>query len=358
MATTGPNAASLIQGEIDAFVRKSPRPVLHGAVIGDGRRVGFSHGLGDSGMEPLFEIGSVGKTFTTTLLAILVREGVVKLEDPVAKFRPQYPFASKVTLRHLASHTSGLPANPVGTWTMLTRARAFAESFRPEDLETFLRIQSLRPRRFGKFNYSNVGMSLLGHILAECLGMGYERAVMERVLIPLGMRETRIDRSVLPTERLVDGHDRKGRMLPPFSWRGMEPAGLWRSSVSDMIRFLRAQMGLEDPSWASLSRIMVEPCAKVGAGTQVGLGWMLTEFPGLGTVAWHTGGTFGQHSIVGWTLEDKRAIVILTNRHPPFWHHLIDSRSLEKLAEKVVALHKQGAAFGNRPAQISPVSSP
>lgn len=343
---TDSNTQNRIQNEIDGFVRRSPRPSLHGAVISESRRVDFSHGLGVTDSEPLFEIGSVGKTFTTTLLALLVREGAVKLEDSVAKFRPQYPFASVATLRHLASHTSGLPRDPAGAWTMLSGARvkAFAESFRPADLDAFVRNQPQRSKKFGKFQYSNVGMALLGHILADCMGMGYERAVMERVLIPLGMRETRIDRSALPTARLVDGHDSKGRKQPPFSWVGMEPAGLWRSSVSDMIRFLRAQMGLQDPSWAGLARLMVEPCAKVGGDTQMGLGWMLSAFPGLGTVAWHSGGTFGQHAIIGWTLEDKRAVVILTNGRPPLWHHFVGSRSLEKLAENVVALHMQGAA--------------
>ena len=345
MANTGTDVQSRIQYEIDGFVRRSPRPILHGAVISENRRVDFSHGLEAANPEPLFEIGSVGKTFTTTLLALLVREGAVKLEDSVAKFRPQYPFASAVTLRHLASHTAGLPANPPGARTMFSFARvtAFAESFRSADLEAFLRNQPQRSKKFGEFKYSNVGMSLLGHILADCMGMEYERAVLERVLIPLGMRETRIDRSALPAARLLDGHDSKGRKRPPFIWEGMEPAGMWRSSVSDMIHFLRAQMGLQDPSWAGLSRVMVQPITKVGGGTQVGLGWMLSAFPGLGTVAWHSGGTFGQHALVGWNLEDKRAVVILTNARPPLWHDFVGSRSLEKLAENAVALQMQGA---------------
>lgn len=346
MTNTDSNAQARIQSEIDGFVRKSPRPVLHGAVISENRRVDFSHGLGDTSSEPLFEIGSVGKTFTTSLLALLLREGMVKLEDPVARFRPQYPFASAVTLRHLATHTSGLPANPASAWTMLgmARVRAFSESFQSADLEAFLRNQPQRSKTSGKFRYSNVGMALLGHILADCMGMDYERAVMEQLLIPLGMRETRIDRSALPTTRLLDGHDSKGLKTPPFVWVGLEPAGMWRSSVSDMIRFLRAQMGLQDPSWDDLARIMVEPRAKVAGGVQIGLGWLLSPFPGLGTVAWHSGGTFGQHAIIGWTLVGKRAVVILTNGRPPFWHNYAGSRSLEKLAENVVALHIQGEA--------------
>ena len=346
MSKVASNVQNRIQSEIDGFVRRSPRPALHGAVISESRRLEFSHGLGDACPEPLFEIGSVGKTFTTSLLALLVREGAVKLEDPVSKFRPQYPFASAVTLRHLATHHSGLPANPASDWTMLSmaRVRAFANSFRTADLEAFLRNQPQRSKKSGKFKYSNVGMALLGHILADCMGMGYERAVMEKVLIPLGMRETRIDKSALPIKRVLEGHDSKGLKAPPFVWEGMEPAGIWRSSVSDMILFLRAQMGLLDPSWADLARIMVEPRAKVAGGVQIGLGWMLSPFPGLGTVAWHAGGTFGQHAIIGWTLEGKRAVVILTNGRPPLWHHYVGSRSLEKLAENVVALHIQGEA--------------
>lgn len=152
MTNPDANVQRRIQSEIDGFVRRSPRPALHGAVISESQRVDFSHGLGGTDSEPLFEIGSVGKTFTTSLLALLVREGAVKLEDSVAKFRPQYPFGSAVTLRHLASHTAGLPANPVADWTMLSLARftAFAESFRSADLEAFLSNQPQRSKKFGK----------------------------------------------------------------------------------------------------------------------------------------------------------------------------------------------------------------
>ena len=322
---------------IDRFLSKSPRPALCGAILRDGETIRFARGDVDPALEPVFEIGSIGKTFTASLLALLVRDGLVSLDDPVSKYRPQYPFAASVTLRHLASHTAGLPANPAGALTMLTRARGFMESFRPDDLDTFLRTQRTRPKAIGHFAYSNIGMALLGHLLAEHLGTGYERAVTERVLKPLGMDDTRIDPRSYPEGRLVAGHTPGGRQLPPFVWPGMEPAGTWFSTVSDMLRFLRAQVGMAGPDWAALGRTMTTPVARAKSDLQIGLGWMLSPLPRRGEVAWHTGGTLGQHAVVAWTLAGRHAAVLLTNRRPPLWHHFFGSRRLEDLADLLMA---------------------
>src|SRR5690554_2141596 len=251
-----------MDGGIDRFLSKSPRPALCGALLRDGETIRFARGAVDAALEPVFEIGSIGKTFTATLLALLVRDSLVSLDDPVSAYRPQYPFAASVTLRHLASHTAGLPANPAGRLTMLTRARGLMESFRPDDLDTFLRTQRTRPEAIGRFAYSNIGMALLGHLLAEHLGSSYERVVTERVLQPLGMHDTRIDPRSYPQGRLVAGHTPGGRRLPPFSWPGMEPAGTWFSTVSDMLRFLRAQVGMAGPDWEALGRTMTTPVTR------------------------------------------------------------------------------------------------
>ncbi|MGY6519324.1 MAG: serine hydrolase domain-containing protein [Lysobacteraceae bacterium] len=321
---------------IEAFLEVSPRPVLHGAVMAAGGTTRFAHGDAGVAQDAVFEIGSIGKLFTATLLALMVREGEVRLDDPVARFRPQYPFSRDVTLGQLASHTGGIDPNPVGGWTMLTRAQAVARDFRPQDLETVLRAHRLRTKRLGRFGYSNVGMALLGHILADCLGLDYGRAVHERVLVPLGMHDTRVDWTAVPGDRLVVGHDARGRPLPPFEWPGLEPAGVWRSTLEDMLRFVGAQLGRADETWSSLARGMIESRARVGADTSVGLGWMLSDVDRIGRVAWHSGGTFGQHAVIQWTPDAELGVVLLSNRRPPLWHHLLASRRLEDLGDRLM----------------------
>ncbi len=320
------------------FLKKSPRPALRGAVVSAENRFDFSYGLDEHAAEPVFEIGSFGKTFTTTLLSMLVREGVVSLDDPISRFRPDYVFGDQLTLRHLASHSSGLPCNPVPLRKMVFGGNRHLASFSQTELEEFLSRRLGRAPVTGRFNYSNPGMALLGHVLGDCLGMSYQQAVTERILEPLGMSETRIDPGSYAPGRLVGGHNARGRTVHDFAWPGMEPAGLWRSTVPDMLRFLSAMAGLKQGSWTDLAASMVRPQVAVGSDLHIGLGWMLSPLDSLGTYAWHNGGTFGQHAIGGWLIDHKAAVVILTNRRPPMWHHLFASRRLEGLAESLVAM--------------------
>lgn len=321
---------------VENFLRASPRPALQGAVLDSGRVTKFARGMSSVGQDAVFEIGSVGKIFTTTLLALMVREGVVGLEDPVARFRPRYPFSRDVTLGQLASHTGGIDPNPVGAWTMLTRGSTVTREFRPHDLEAFLLAHPLRVKRLDTFSYSNVGVALLGHLLADCLGMDYGQAITERVLTPLGMFDTRIDWMDIPKGNLVLGHDSRGRAVPPFEWKGMEPAGVWRSTLDDMLVFVGAQLGVGPNDWSSLARDMVAPRGRVRRDTTIGLGWMLSDVDRVGCVAWHSGGTFGQHAVIQWTPKASLGVVLLSNQRPPLWHHLLPSRRLESLADRLM----------------------
>jgi beta-lactamase class C len=326
-----------MERSIDGFLKKSPRPVLHGAVILQDETRTFLRGVPASTQSPVFEIGSVGKVFTTTLLALMQREGYVELDDPVARFRRQYRFAGTVTLADLACHVSGLPANPAGAWAMLTRAKKVTARSTPGDLEAFLARQPGKSRRSGRFGYSNAGMALLGHILADCLSVPYERAIRERILEPLQMADTRIDPAGYPPERLLSGHGPGGRSVPPFAWPGLEPAGLWRSTVVDMTRFLQAQLGMHGALWSELAGITTKRRLKIRPDISIGLGWMLSPLDGGGSYAWHNGGTLGQTSMVAWSADTATAVVLLTNRRPPLWHFLTASRRLEGLAERLLA---------------------
>ncbi|UCZ56974.1 beta-lactamase family protein [Desulfurispirillum indicum] len=321
---------------LNTFLDRSPRSAVEVQVRLGHDSWSWRHGDVE-GMElPVFEVGSVGKLFTTTLLALLVQRGELGLTDPVSRFFPQFPWAANMTLHQLATHTSGLPRDVFPTWQMLLRGRQLAEAFGPDDLGHFLLRQPRVLRGAGKMRYSNVGMALLGRILAEACGKSYGDAVRELILEPLGMRDTAIDHEGYPAERLVQGHDSRGRRVPPFQWRGMEPAGVWRSTGEDMMKFLLAQMGASGEPWVSLAGLMVQPQATVGRGTWMGLGWMLSQDSRLGRVAWHSGGTFGQHAMAGWSLDIPVAIMILTNRIPPWWHHLSPGRSLEGLPQKLL----------------------
>lgn len=319
------------------FLARSPRTALELQVALNDRHWLWRHGQAE-GAEPLvFEIGSVGKTFTTTLLALLIERRQVSLSDPVARFYSELPWGRTVTLQQLASHTSGLPANPFSRWQMRRQGRQLAEAFREDDLMDFLKQLPTTRRAGNRARYSNVGMALLGRILGDVCGHSYDEAVYRLILRPLGMHDTHIDPLRYDAHRLVEGHDSRGRPVPPFAWKGMEAAGVWLSTGDDMMKFLKAQLGFLGSPWDSLARMTTRVYAKMSRDTQVGLGWMVSAMESGGLAAWHTGGTFGQHSMAAWSLEQSAAVVVLTDRMPPWWHHLMPSRQLELVPERVIA---------------------
>src|SRR6266404_7440866 len=191
---------------IQAFLRENFDNTNAGMVIGlvdeRGSRV-LAAGKLDNGTwqevngDTVFEIGSVTKTFTTLVLQDMVERGEVKLDDPVAKYLPEsvkVPSRNgrQITLLDLATHTAGLPRDPSNlTPTGGLPENAFAD-YSVENLYTFLSNFALDRDPGTKFEYSNVGMALLGHILALMAGTNYEVLVVERICHPLKMNSTRI----------------------------------------------------------------------------------------------------------------------------------------------------------------------
>ena len=146
----------------------------------------------------------------------------------------------------------------------------------------------------------------------------------------------------------MQGHDSRGRPVPPFTWKGMEATGLWCTTGDDMMTFLRAQMGFFGSPWGSLADLNTQPRAKIGImkDTDIGLGWMLSDFKPWGRVAWHGGGTFGHQSMVAWSLDRLAAVVVLTDRMPPWWHHLVKNRQLELIPQRLVEVLSQESKNG------------
>ncbi len=162
---------------IQAFLRENFGNTNAGMVIGlvdeRGSRV-LAAGKLDNGTrqevdgDTVFEIGSVTKTFTTLLLQDMVERGELKLDDPVAKYLPESVKVpardgKQITLLNLAIHTAGLPRDPSNlTPTRGLPENAFAD-YNVEKLYAFLSSFALDREPGSKFEYSNVGMALLGH---------------------------------------------------------------------------------------------------------------------------------------------------------------------------------------------------
>src|SRR5689334_1020665 len=202
VAAPAPSIAS--DGEIRKLLeqRVGERTADYGIVVGvieAGRRRVVSVGSRSRGDarpldgDTLFEIGSITKVFTALLLAEAVQRGEVSLEEPVAKLLPaavKVPARGgrEITLLDLSTHSSGLPSLP-SNLNPKDPANPYAD-YSVEQLYAFLSSAQLSRDVGSKYEYSNLGVGLLGHALALRDGQSYEQLVRSRISGPLGMPST------------------------------------------------------------------------------------------------------------------------------------------------------------------------
>jgi CubicO group peptidase (beta-lactamase class C family) len=267
----------------------------------------------------VFEIGSITKVFTSTLLADMAARRLVSLDDPVAKYLPanvRVPSRNgrSITLLDLAIQHSGLPrlpdnmhpADPDNPYADYTR----------EQMYEFLSRYELSRDPGATFEYSNLGVGLLGDALSLRAGTSYEALVIDRILEPLGMRDTRITLAPIMRARLAHGYDARGFPTKNWDLPALAGAGALRSTVNDMLRFAAAAVGAPGTPAAVASALADaerprRPLGTDGTG-QIGLNWF-TFRTGPVEIVWHNGGTGGYRSFLGLDKARKRAVVVLTN---------------------------------------------
>lgn len=299
-------------------------------VVGHGRL-----GPGDAATpdgRTVYEIGSITKVFTATLLAQAVRDKELGLHDPVQRYLPDsVRFRAlgerPVSLYDLATHTSGLPRMPEN-FAPADSTNPYAD-YTVERLYAFL--NDFRPTRAPgeRAEYSNVGMGLLGHVLARHAETDYESLVRERIAGPLGMDDTRVSLTGDMRSRLAHGHDATLRPVPNWDLTALAGAGALRSTTDDMLRFLAANLRLVDTPLAGDLRETQGPRERFGGeGRFVGLGWMIRKRYGR-TIRWHNGGTGGYRTFVGFDPQQRRGVVVLSNAAnsvDDIGFHLLDPR--------------------------------
>jgi CubicO group peptidase (beta-lactamase class C family) len=290
-----------------------------------GRETGFWHrGALPDGPGTIFEIGSITKTFTTTLLADLAQEGLVAFDDPVQRYLPEgvrLPVrVREITLEDLASHRSGLPRLPKGLLLpALTRDRRDPYA-KLDDARLAEAVGATRPRREPgrKIVYSNYGMGVLGHVLALRVGTSYERLVHSRICEPLGLVDTWIEVPERDRLRLATGHTRRGRPAPPWHLAALAGAGGLRSTAADLLAFLDLHtVRSRSPGLAAAAAETARPRAPWGRA-EIGLGWLMIppgRRPAWGRrrprVLFHEGGTGGFRSFAGVIPERDACAVVL-----------------------------------------------
>lgn len=265
----------------------------------------------------LFEIGSVTKIFTATVLAKLAEDGVVRLDGPISLYFPKEVASPKkngreITLENLATHTAGLPRLPDNLLAKAKDPQNPYADYTTKDLFESLATVQLKSEPGKKLDYSNYGYGLLGKILEVRTGKTYEELIQEDVCGPLALTDTTTHLSAQQKDRLTPGHDSRGETVPNWDFDSLAGCGAVRSDAADLLAFVAANL---NPTNSGIYKTLHETQAihfKTLLGG-VGLGWQIQrQIEGI-TLHWHNGGTGGYVSFIGFDKANQVGVVILSN---------------------------------------------
>jgi CubicO group peptidase (beta-lactamase class C family) len=261
--------------------------------------------------DTVYEIGSVTKTFTATLLARAVLSGRVTLDTPVARLLPDFTIPSRggreITLAELATHRAGLPPLP-SNLVPRDQVNPYAD-YDTAKLRAFLARYELPRDPGAAFEYSDVGFGLLGHALARLEHATYGAAIDETILKPLGMTMSGTASTDALRARLAPGHDSADRAAVNWDIPGLAGTAAIRSTARDMLRYLRANMGIDPSPLAAAMKFAQQPRNDMDGTMRIGLAWRISDRG----IVWHPGMTWGYRTFLGFTGDGRRGVVILSN---------------------------------------------
>lgn len=293
--------------------------------------------------KTLFEIGSITKVFTTTLLASLVAEGKLNYNDPVCQLLPELSNLSpEITLLRLATHTSGLPRLPNNLmWSEFKNPANPYLNYKVSDLYAYLSRYKHNSKQFGKIYYSNLGMGLLGHILAQKLGISYEEAIVKYICDRLDLSDTRITLTKEQQERLAPGHTANGKPTSNWDLPTLAGAGAMRSTAEDMLKFIAANIDSENTDngkiFADTHEIRI-PASGDSRLIGIGLGWFVYKLTNNERCYWHNGGTGGYQSYIAFVKNQKLGLVVLANHGIGFWDILFKKMTVDTIGDRILEL--------------------
>jgi beta-lactamase class C len=321
------------QASVEAIIGQNVRPLLaqNGrdgglavAVRIDGRTEFFNYGFANLSRnervtaDSIFNLGSVGKLFATTILAEAVKRGELSLDDPVAKYVTELHRGGdvrRITLGQLASHTSGLPGHP-DQYEKWHRGK-----YKWPDFVRFLNAWKADPKHEpGKqYLYSDTGMVLLRIALQRRFNTPFARLMHQRITGPLGMTSTALPLPRNMLNRAVQGYSSQGRSIGApgmeggaFEWPG---SGQIYSPARDMATFLAANMGElanHDPLESGMA-LAQQPVFTVNPHFSQALAWQDVRSGNL-TILDKNGGLPNTSTWIGFTPQRKIGVVLLCNR--------------------------------------------
>ena len=306
---------------VDNYINTAGNIGVSVAVFYNGKDYYYNYGetVRDNKQIPtkltLYEIGSISKTFTATLLAKAVVDKKVSLQDAITKYLPDSVAANKnlqnITLQQLSNHTSGLPRLPINMNFTVSNYLQPYENYDDKAMFAFLK-QFKATRKPGEtYEYSNLAVGLLGVILERIYKKTYEQLVLDFIVKPLNISHTKVVLNEVDKANLSQGYNDKDEAVPAWNFKSMAAAGAIKSCSQDLLVYGKQQLVNFKSPLAKYNAIAHQPTFNDKI-QKVGLGWHFL-IDDTDTVWQHGGGTNGCRTMLCVNETKSIVVAVLTN---------------------------------------------
>jgi len=260
--------------------------------------------------KSIFEIGSISKVFTATLLSSFVIDKKIKLNEPINDhLNLSLNNKESITFQELSNHTSGLPRLPSNLNLATVDPTNPYKNYNEKDLVEYI-TESVEISRTAtkKYEYSNLGAGLLGYTLSRIEGISFDSLLTEKIFSKYNMPNSTTKHSNIK-EPLIPGLDAEGKEVSNWEFSVLAGAGGILSNVTDLSKFMVAQFDKSNKA-LYLSR---QKTFDISDNMGIGLGWHLIKSKNGNTWNWHNGGTGGYSSSMTVDIQNKTGVIVLSN---------------------------------------------
>jgi len=266
--------------------------------------------------EDIFELGSISKVYTSSLVSILVENGILSVTDKINDYLPialQNPRMDDVTLLDLIQHTSGLPVRPYMFGTKEKDSQNPYAYFGKEDLLKF--YVNFVPREKGSFNYSHTNYALLEIILEKATGLSFDALMDQYLFVPMGLDQSFVFFREKKEDIVTTGYDRAGRETKPWEFASFGASEGVKSNAKDLLTFMKINLGLIDHPYSEIfeNNHQKEVDTNFNESIKSGRGWQIIDQRKRYDIITHTGKTAGHNSFMAFVKETGTGVVVLSN---------------------------------------------
>lgn len=321
---------TVVENKVDFFIdsaaniytKKGNTQSLAIGIIKNGQLNTYFYGETEKGNKvlptsgTLYEIGSLSKIFTATLLANFIENETLSLDQSIIDFLSDSlktnSSLQKITFKTLANHTSGLPRLPKN----LEKTKGFDPTNPYKDydkkyLYQYLATFKAENEAGEKYEYSNLGYALLGDILTSLNKKSYNTLIQETIAKPLGLTST-TDILNPKTQYLPKVYNTNGEETKAWDFQIFSAAGGLKSTVTDLLNFAQVQFKMPQTQLENAMALTRQFTYFLPPSTDIGLAWHMDLLDDI-TYCYHTGGTGGSSSFIAIAPDKKTAVVLLSN---------------------------------------------